>query len=160
MRRWLIMLGMIVAAVPAFSLGEPELPGQSDSLPSDIEPPLLLQNLASDDSTLDPRSSVGDRERPGAGAQTGGKRGSPFPCRHHCQSGSGAACAESCATRGNAGRGAAGRSAESRGGNGQIRKRDRRHRGSSSDRDGTVSPRRDRGGLAQPAAAEKAPRPG
>ena len=51
-----MMLGMIVAAAPAFSLGEPELPGQSDSLPSDIEPPLLLQNLASDDSTLDPRS--------------------------------------------------------------------------------------------------------
>ena len=50
------MLGMIVSAVPAFSLGEPELPGQSDSLPSDIEPPLLLQNLVSDDSTLDPRS--------------------------------------------------------------------------------------------------------
>jgi hypothetical protein len=50
------MLGMIVAAAPAFSLGEPELPGQSDSLPSDIEPPLLSQNLASDDSTLDPRS--------------------------------------------------------------------------------------------------------
>jgi hypothetical protein len=51
------MLGMFVAAVPAFSLGEPELPGQSDSLPSDIEPPPLLQNLASDDSTLDPRST-------------------------------------------------------------------------------------------------------
>jgi hypothetical protein len=51
-----MMLGMIVAAAPAFSLGEPELPGQSDSLPSDIEPPLLLQNLVSDDSTLDPRS--------------------------------------------------------------------------------------------------------
>ena len=50
------MLGMIVAAAPVFSLGEPELPGQSDSLPSDIEPPLLLQNLVSDDSTLDPRS--------------------------------------------------------------------------------------------------------
>ena len=58
MRRRLIILGMIVAAVPAaFSLGEPELPGQSDSLPSDIEPPLLLQNLTSDDSTLDPRST-------------------------------------------------------------------------------------------------------
>jgi len=57
MRRWLIILGMIVAAVPAFSLDEPELPGQSDSLPSDIEPPLLSQNLASDDSTLDPRST-------------------------------------------------------------------------------------------------------
>jgi len=57
MRRWLIILGMIVAAVPAFSLDEPELPGQSDSLPSDIEPPLLSQNLAPDDSTLDPRST-------------------------------------------------------------------------------------------------------
>jgi hypothetical protein len=51
------MLGVIVAAVPAFSLGEPELPGQSDSLPSDIEPPLLLQNLAPDDSTLGPQST-------------------------------------------------------------------------------------------------------
>jgi len=58
MRRRLIILGMIVAAVPAFSLGEPELPEQSDSLPSDIEPPLLLQNLMSDDSTLDPRSTA------------------------------------------------------------------------------------------------------
>ena len=57
MRRWLIILGMIVAAVPAFSLDEPELPGQSDGLPSDIEPPLLSQNLAPDDSTLDPRST-------------------------------------------------------------------------------------------------------
>ena len=57
MRRWLIILGMIVAAGPAFSLEEPELPGQSDSLPSDIEPPLLSQNLAPDDSTLDPRST-------------------------------------------------------------------------------------------------------
>jgi hypothetical protein len=56
MRRWLIILGMIVAAVPAFSLEEPELPQPSDNLPSDIEPPPLLQNLASDDSTLDPRS--------------------------------------------------------------------------------------------------------
>ncbi len=52
-----MMLGMIVAAVPAFSLEEPELPQPSDSLSSDIEPPPLLQNLASDDSTLDPRSS-------------------------------------------------------------------------------------------------------
>jgi hypothetical protein len=52
-----MMLGMIVAAVPAFALEEPELPGQNDSLPSDIEPPLLLQNLAPDDSTLDPRST-------------------------------------------------------------------------------------------------------
>ena len=51
-----MMLGMIVAAVPAFSLEEPELPQPSDSLSSDIEPPPLLQNLASDDSTLDPRS--------------------------------------------------------------------------------------------------------
>jgi hypothetical protein len=51
------MLGMIVAALPAFSLGEPELPGQSDSLPSDVEPPFLPQNLAADDSTLDPRST-------------------------------------------------------------------------------------------------------
>ena len=51
------MLGVSVAAVPAFSLGEPEFPGQSDSLPSDIEPPLLLQNLAPDDSTLDPQST-------------------------------------------------------------------------------------------------------
>ena len=58
MRRWLIILGMIVAAVPAFSLDEPELPGQSDSLPLDIEPPLLPQNLASDDSTLEPRSTA------------------------------------------------------------------------------------------------------
>ena len=52
-----MVLGMIVAAGPAFALEEPELPGQSDSLPSDIEPPLLSQNLASDDSTLDPRST-------------------------------------------------------------------------------------------------------
>jgi hypothetical protein len=52
-----MMLGMIVAAVPAFALEEPELPGQGDSLPSDIEPPLLSQNLAPDDSTLDPRST-------------------------------------------------------------------------------------------------------
>ena len=51
-----MMLGTIVAAVPAFSLEEPELPRVSDSLPSDIEPPPLLQNLASNDSTLDPRS--------------------------------------------------------------------------------------------------------
>ncbi len=52
-----MMLGMIVAAVPAFALDEPKLPDQSDSLPSDIEPPLLLQNLAPDDSTLDPQST-------------------------------------------------------------------------------------------------------
>jgi hypothetical protein len=52
-----MMLGMIVAAVPAFALEEPELSGESDSLPSDIEPPLLLQNLVSDDSTLDPQSA-------------------------------------------------------------------------------------------------------
>jgi len=51
-----MMLGMIVAAVPAFALDEPELPGQSDSVPSDIEPPLLSQNSELDDSTLDPRS--------------------------------------------------------------------------------------------------------
>jgi hypothetical protein len=51
-----MMLGTIVAAVPAFSLEEPELPRASDSLPSDIEPPPLLQNFASNDSTLDPRS--------------------------------------------------------------------------------------------------------
>ncbi len=58
MRRGLRLLGMIVAAVPVFALEEPELPGQSDSLPSDIEPPLLFQNLASDMSTLDPRSTA------------------------------------------------------------------------------------------------------
>ena len=52
------MLGMIVAAGPAFSLGEPELSGPSDGLPLDIEPPILLQNLASDNSTLDPRSTA------------------------------------------------------------------------------------------------------
>ena len=52
-----MMLGMIVTAVPAFSLEEPELPQPSDSLPSDVEPAPLLQNLASDDSTLDPRSA-------------------------------------------------------------------------------------------------------
>ena len=52
------MLGMIVAAGPAVSLGEPELSGPSDGLPLDIEPPILLQNLASDDSTLDPRSTA------------------------------------------------------------------------------------------------------
>ena len=156
MRRSLIMLGMIVAAAPAFSLGEPELPGQSDSLPSDIEPPLLSQNLASDDSTLDPRSTSAI-ETTWRRRANGRQARIAFPCRHHRQSGSGAACAESCASRGNAGRGAAGRCAESRGGNGQTRKRDRRHRGSSSDRVGTMSPRRDRGGLAQPAAAEKAP---
>ena len=56
MRRWLMMLGMIVAAVPAFALDEPEFPGQSDSVPSEIEPPLLSQNSELDDSTLDPRS--------------------------------------------------------------------------------------------------------
>jgi hypothetical protein len=52
-----MMLSMIATAVPAFALEEPELLGQSDSLPSDIEPPPLIQNLASDDSTLDPRSA-------------------------------------------------------------------------------------------------------
>jgi len=51
-----MMLCMIVAAVPAFSLGEPELPEPDDTLPLDIEPPLLLQNLAPNDLTLDPRS--------------------------------------------------------------------------------------------------------
>ena len=50
-------LGMIVVAVPVFALSEPELPGPGDSLPSDIEPPLLSQNSESDDSTLDPRST-------------------------------------------------------------------------------------------------------
>ena len=53
-----MMLGMIVAAGPAFALEEPEFPGQGDSLPSDIEPPLLLQNLGSDNSTPDPRSTA------------------------------------------------------------------------------------------------------
>lgn len=52
-----MMVGMVVAAGPAFALEEPEFPGQSDSLSSDIEPPLLSQNLALDDSTLDPRSA-------------------------------------------------------------------------------------------------------
>ena len=52
-----MMVGLIVAALPAFALEEPELSGQSDSLPSDIEPPLLLQNLAADDSTPDPQST-------------------------------------------------------------------------------------------------------
>ncbi len=52
-----MMLGMIVVTLPAFALDEPELPGQSDSLPSDVEPPILSQNLASDDSTLDPQSA-------------------------------------------------------------------------------------------------------
>lgn len=50
-----MMLGMIVATGPAFALEESDLPGQSDSLPSDIEPPLLSQNLAPDDSA-DPQS--------------------------------------------------------------------------------------------------------
>jgi hypothetical protein len=50
-----MMSGMIVAALPAFALEEPELPGQSD--PSDIEPPFLLQDRAADDSTLDPRGT-------------------------------------------------------------------------------------------------------
>ncbi len=50
-------LGMIVVAGPAFALGEPELPGPGDSLPSDIEPPLLSQNSEPDDSGLDPRST-------------------------------------------------------------------------------------------------------
>ena len=49
-------LGMIVAIVPAFALDQPELAGSNDSLPSDVEPPLLPQNLVADDSTLDPRS--------------------------------------------------------------------------------------------------------
>ena len=154
-----MMLGMIVAAVPAFALDEPKLPDQSDSLPSDIEPPLLLQNLAPDDSTLDPQSTLGDRERPGAGAQTGSNRGSSFPGRYHRQGGSGTACAESCATRGDAGRGAAGRNAESRVSNGQTqrRRRDLQARGGSANREGAVSPRRAGCGLAQPAAPEKAP---
>jgi hypothetical protein len=52
-----MMLGIFVAAGPAFALDEPEISGQSNSLPSDIEPPLLSQNLAPDDSTLDPRST-------------------------------------------------------------------------------------------------------
>lgn len=52
------MLGMIAAALPAFALNQPEPPGPDDSLPSDIEPPLLSQNLAPDDSTLDPRSAA------------------------------------------------------------------------------------------------------
>lgn len=52
-----MMLSVIGAAVPAFALDELELPGQRDSLPSDIEPPLLLQNPARDASTLDPQST-------------------------------------------------------------------------------------------------------
>jgi hypothetical protein len=50
-------LGVIAAALPAFGLEQPEVPDQSYSLPSDIEPPLLSQNSVSDDSTLDPQSA-------------------------------------------------------------------------------------------------------
>jgi len=50
-------LGIIVATVPAFALDQPELAGSNDSLPADVEPPLLPQNLVPDGSTLDPRST-------------------------------------------------------------------------------------------------------
>ena len=57
-----MMLSMIVATAPAFALEEPELPGPSDSLPEDIEPPPLRQNLVPDDSTLEPRSPAAIEE--------------------------------------------------------------------------------------------------
>jgi hypothetical protein len=70
-RKRTTMLSMIVAAVPAFSLGEPELPGQSDSLPSDIEPPLLSAVLekhhghraAAGLSIQDPRERPVDKQQ-------------------------------------------------------------------------------------------------
>ena len=57
-----MVLGMIAAAGPAFALEEPEFPGQSDSLPSDIEPPLLSQNLALGRFNSRSAERVGDRE--------------------------------------------------------------------------------------------------
>ncbi len=58
MKRWFTTVSLIVAALPAFALEEPELPAQNERVPSDIEPPLLFQNLSPDDSTLDPRSAL------------------------------------------------------------------------------------------------------
>ncbi len=47
---------LIVAAAPAFALQEPELPGQDDVPAAEVEPPLLFQNLAPDDSPAEPQS--------------------------------------------------------------------------------------------------------
>ena len=151
---------MIVAAVPAFALDQPELPGQSDSLPSDIEPPLLSQNLAPDDSTLDPRSpsaiesDLAQARKRAASADRLFRAGIIAKVEAEQRVlrvvQLEAMLAEA---RLEEARKAA---AET----GKPESEIAEHRGSSSDRDGTVSPRRDRGGLAQPAAAEKAPCPG
>ena len=155
-----MMLGMIVAAVPAFALEEPELPGQSDSLPSDIEPPLLSQNLASDDSTLDPRSASAiendlARARKRAASADRLFRAGIIAKVEAEQRALRVVQLEAML--------AEARLEEARkvaAETGKPESEIAEHRGSSADREGAVSPRRDRGGLAQPAAAEKAPCPG
>ncbi len=116
-----MVLGMLVAAGPAFALEDPELPGQSDSLPADIEPPLLLQNLASDDSTLDPRSTSAIENDLTRARQRAASADRLFRAGIIAKVEAEQRVPKSCATRGDAGRGAAGRSAKSRGGNGQTR---------------------------------------
>ncbi|MEO7166924.1 MAG: hypothetical protein ABI016_07790, partial [Chthoniobacterales bacterium] len=58
MKGWLTGLGLIVAAMSVLALGEPELPGENEAVPADIEPPLLFQNRGAEDSTFDPGSAA------------------------------------------------------------------------------------------------------
>ena len=58
MRRSFRVFAAIGATVSAFAAEEPKLPGPEGDLSQEIEPPVLFQNLATDDAKSDPRSAA------------------------------------------------------------------------------------------------------